>query len=159
MKRYFFDGKIYDSRHEAAIGGLLQKYMTNLDLIEGQTLHARSDKTTFDFVLSEAIIEWHPKRRKGKIWRSSRETLDDYVSRKQNEINSSSLYKDKKLIVISNVDDFYNLVLLSYGKDVPPPLDVVRSQFSKFARKAKGTSSRSDLERIAEKWRKQKEKK
>lgn len=139
MKRYIFQGKVYDSKSEAAIGKLLCKYL-KFNPIESITLHARGDtNTNFDFILPEVIIEWHPMKR-------YRESTKKYKSKKQKAVENSEMYKGKEVIIISNIEDFYNLVLLRFMNN-PPQKKEVRNQF-RYATKRVKSIEHGRLEKI-----------
>lgn len=60
-KKYFLNGHYFDSRGEAATGMLLQEYIQGYKLVEDKTFQANKDThCLYDFVLENAIVEWHP---------------------------------------------------------------------------------------------------
>ena len=148
MNKYMLFGNLYDSRSEAAIGLLLERYVPDFHIKEGETLHVSGGlrETAFDFVLPGAIVEWHPKLKLSRR-RSYEYDLVSYKKKKQ-ELVDRSIYKGRPLIVVSSFGGFYKKVLMIFGDSYSlPPLSSLRGKFREIISKAgKGRVIKKDLD-------------
>ncbi len=106
MRFYKYQDCVYHSRSEAAISILLQQY-TSYRPREGETLHVKS----IDFLLEDLLIEWHPN------WKNSDSSR--YKSKKRNVIQQLPALKDKNLVFLETLKDFYNEIILRYCSPQP----------------------------------------
>lgn len=127
MKRYILNGRVYDSRSEAAVSGLMERYIPEFNPSEGRNLHVQCNSTSTDFMIQDTLIEWHPRKRL--------ETSLEYERRKRNLL-ASSQYNKNELLVITSLQELYERVLLRFGKNVPR-IEIVQGQFGSLITKSR----------------------
>lgn len=154
-KKYSLNGQLYDSKSEAVTALMLEKYIPNFKLERGATFQANRDThCVYDFVLPEAIVEWHPiqirydaspmERQAYRDLKSQLRTIEDrkafrelsreyseelavqYWMERQEASDNSQVYQGKEVILARNAGELYNQVISRFGKNYPS-----RKEFTK----------------------------
>jgi hypothetical protein len=157
------NGTKYDSMGEAATGELLRKYLPNFELTKGKTFQASGDiNCVFDFVLPQAIVEWHPinwlyditkedksvyeelkrqgnKEEKAVIRQILKEQKNDvavdYWMRRQDASDNSQVYQGKEVVLARNFNELYDDVLTRFGANLPSKSEL-RREFNSLKKEA-----------------------
>lgn len=162
LKQYGLDGRSFDSKSEAAVGILLEKYIPGYKIIRDKTFQANGDTfCLFDFILDKAIVEWHPivlkyatpskDRRAYEELRAeirtpeerkalndlSREIAEDlavqYWMKRQDASDKSQIYQGKEVILARSFNELYDLVLSKYGDPtLLPTKRALRKEFKQL---------------------------
>ena len=170
-QKWRLEGNDYDSMEEAATGILLEKYIPNFKVKEDETFQVgkiSDDKTCgciYDFIIPDAIIEWHPvnlihdfdyiseayqeyeelkkefKTPEDKIdLNLIRRGLEDDVATeywfKKQYISDNSDYNGKEVILARDFNELYDLVLTKYGKEDLPSKRELRKEFNGLMKEA-----------------------
>jgi len=163
--RFSLNDTMFDSRDEAAVGSLFEKYIPGYEIKEGKTFQANGDTfCLFDFVLPEAIVEWHPiqirydaseeDKQAYRELRSEIRTREDrlafnqlskdykgdlavdYWFIRQDASDNSQIYQGKEVILARNFDELHNNVLSKYGADLPSKPNL-KKEFESYRKQAK----------------------
>src|SRR3989338_4092335 len=121
MRRYELEGGVYDSRSEEGVAALLTHYIPSFTPIENITVHVKCANTTLDFVLENAVVEWHPL--------THNETIEEYKTRKERMLRDSP-FSDKKLIIVGTLSEIHTKVLEHFGKNVPTYEEVTKEYYT-----------------------------
>lgn len=173
-RRYELGGQIYDSRDEAAVGQLLERYIPGFSQVRGETFQASGDTgKIFDFVFPDSIVEWHPIVVKREATREdneaymelmrnaspadkkllkdwySRELATEYWMGKQEALDQSEVYKGREVILARDLREFYDDVLSRYASDLPA-FQQIKDEFQALRQKAKAIKPKSLDEALEE---------
>jgi len=166
-QKYQLEGLLFDSKSEAAVGVLLQRYIPGYSAVFGKTFQANGDTCcTFDFVLENLVLEWHPIRIEYALQEGDKtayrqietearqmgqlneflifkkelksELAVEYWMRRQEASDNSGIYQGKEVILATNFNEFYELVLRKYGdKNKLKTKTELRKEFEQLSKNAR----------------------
>jgi hypothetical protein len=174
--RYHVKNRFYAaSLGEGATALLLEEYLPNFKIIEGETFQANGDtRCLYDFVTSDEIIEWHPiylerdgkkllpedleayqelKREHGTARPLAKGFMEDlsveYWMRRQEASDNSEVYKGKEVELLRNERELYNF--LSERNSEMPPYTKFRKQFKELKEKVRSYKVQPKQKTLTEK--------
>jgi len=178
-KRYYVNGRFRtDSQQEGAVALLLEKYIPGYRIEEGQTFQANGDTPClFDFILPQAIVEWHPinigydaNKEDRQAYRELREEVRtpeerkalrelvhefkedlavEYWIQRQEASDNSEVYRGREVILARTPEELYNEVIVRFGENYPSKQQFVR-EFRELKKRVKKTKQEVGLEQKAE---------
>jgi len=162
-----FDGTVYQSASEVACGVLLHRYIPGFKVVKGETydiplyVNEAGGVISADFLVSEALLEYHPPRLKGGDYKPGEarrysnqmkaagtpeerkqikletklKLADNYREKRLEQISASEEHSQRELIVATSPEELYQKVILRFVQH-PPSKDTFLKEFRRIKVKA-----------------------